>query len=144
MLLDDVAIVFFGRAPQEFEEDDEEDYSDAGAGEHGFGAYVPGLCDETCVYNVPIPQHLRDGLLAETSFLLTAREDGIELTLILHPPIISAISSMPPIPPDEVAIGAMPVAVDAIDMPDIAIPVLVGAIDISISIDMIACTCIER
>jgi len=60
--------------------------------------------------------------------------------LILHPPIISAISSMPPIPPDEVAIGAIPVAVDAIDMPDIAIPVLVGAIDISISIDMIACT----
>jgi len=51
---------------------------------------------------------------------------------------------MPPIPPEEVAIGAIPVTVDAIDMPDIAIPVLVGAIDISISIDMIACTCIER
>jgi len=55
VLLDDVAIVFFGCAPQKLEEDDEEDYSDARAGEHGFRAYMPGLCDETCVDYVPVP-----------------------------------------------------------------------------------------
>lgn len=47
------------------------------------------------------------------------------------------------ISPEEVAIGAIPVADGAMDMPDMAIPVLVGAIDIFISIDMIACTCME-
>ncbi|KAI4942008.1 hypothetical protein J4E91_010395 [Alternaria rosae] len=30
------SIVFFGCAPQKLEKDDEEDYPDAGAGEHGF------------------------------------------------------------------------------------------------------------
>ena len=80
MLLDDVAIVFFRCASQKFEEDDEEDYSDAGAGEHGFRAYVPGLCDETCVDYIPVPQHLRDELSAKCSRLLDSRAHEIDRT----------------------------------------------------------------
>lgn len=56
---------------------------------------------------------------------------------------MSIASSMPPIPPDEVAIGIMSLAVSVIVMLGIAIPVLVGAIDIPISIDIIACACME-
>ena len=62
----------------------------------------------------------------------------------MHPPIISIASSIPPIPPDEVAIGAMSLAVGTITILDMAIPVLVGAIDIPISIDIIVCACMER
>jgi hypothetical protein len=60
VLLNDEAVVLLGRAAQELEEDDEEDDADAGTGKHGFGAYVPGLCDETCVDDVPVPQHLSE------------------------------------------------------------------------------------
>jgi hypothetical protein len=56
---------------------------------------------------------------------------------------MSIASSIPPIPPDEVAIGIMSLAVGVIVMLGIAMPVLVGAIDIPISIDMIACACME-
>ena len=41
LLRDDVAVVFFAGAAQGFEEDDEEDYADAGAGEHGGGFDAP-------------------------------------------------------------------------------------------------------
>jgi hypothetical protein len=58
--------------------------------------------------------------------LAIAKVGGTRLTLILHPPIMSIASSIPPIPPQEAGIGA------------IAILVLVGAIDIPMSMDMIA------
>lgn len=56
---------------------------------------------------------------------------------------MSIASSIPPIPPDEVSIGIMPLAVGVIVILGIAMPVLVGAVDIPISIDMIACACME-
>jgi hypothetical protein len=47
------------------------------------------------------------------------------------------------ISPVDVAIGAMSLAVGAIVIPGMTIPVLVGPIDISMFIDMIACACME-
>lgn len=41
VLRNDVAVVFFAGATEEFEEDYQEDYTDAGACEHAFGCDVP-------------------------------------------------------------------------------------------------------
>ena len=43
---DDVAVVFAPETAEEFEGADEQDYTDAAAGEHAFGGYVPGGGDE--------------------------------------------------------------------------------------------------
>jgi hypothetical protein len=46
VLSDDEAIVFLAGAAQELEQDYEEDDADHGAGEHAFGADVPGAGDD--------------------------------------------------------------------------------------------------
>jgi hypothetical protein len=58
VLRDKIAVVFFAGAAQEFEQDDEQDDADAGAGEHASAGYVPRARDEASVDGVPVPQHL--------------------------------------------------------------------------------------
>lgn len=53
-----MAVVFFGGAAEEFEQDHEEDGPDAGAGKDGGRGYVPALGNEAGVYCVPVPEHL--------------------------------------------------------------------------------------
>jgi hypothetical protein len=48
VLRDDITIKFLGSATKEFEEENEEDDADTGAGEHALGTDVPGAGDD-CV-----------------------------------------------------------------------------------------------
>jgi hypothetical protein len=49
VLGDDVTVVFFAGAAEEFEDDDEEDHADAGAGEGAVGSDAPRAGDEAWV-----------------------------------------------------------------------------------------------
>jgi hypothetical protein len=57
-LTEEKGVMFFAEAAHEFETHNEEGNGNAGGGEHAARGDVPGFCEETGVYCVPIPEHL--------------------------------------------------------------------------------------
>jgi len=86
MFSNEVTIIFFDATPEELQQHDKTDDSNARACEGTRTAYMPGLGDETSVDGIPVPEHLV-GHMRLVSHLMA--RDWQSLTEILQLPPIS-------------------------------------------------------
>lgn len=152
MLAEEVAVIFLNNTTEKLQSHDQEDDSDAGAGEHAGGSNVPCLADEAGIDGVPVPKHLRNVYVSTRAESMRQNKERAQqlareiwrqtsskkLTLILQ----ACLSPMPipiPISPMSMPMSPMEESVDvAAGDPEVMVivPVVTLVVAVSISIAM--------